>query len=113
MEHLTAVKPWIFGRLRHSLQVLADSPDTQLRGVPAFGYRADDLFLSFDHWRVKVLADFQFELTADQLSCLGEMSHECWTDSGVADSVEWNMVRSKSSETLQAFGWPAQYTKEL
>jgi hypothetical protein len=112
MEYLTADKLWIFGRLKHSLRVLADSAETQLRVVPAFGYRADELFLSFDHWRLKLLANFQFDLTAEQLSCLNslqrifaEMRHECWTDSGVAGSTEWSEVRSKSSETLLAFGW--------
>jgi hypothetical protein len=80
--------------------------------VPAFGYRAHELYLSFDHWRMKVLGNFLSELAADQLSCLESlqqmfvmMGHECWTDASVAESDEWKHVRHLSSKTLQAFGW--------
>jgi hypothetical protein len=112
MELLVADKALVFGRLKHSLQLLAAPPDIQLRVVPAFGYRADELYLSFEHWRSKLLVHFESELQADQLSCLGslqkifvEMNHECWTDSGVAGSLEWQNVRSLSAQTLKAFGW--------
>ena len=112
MELLMADKTWVLDRLKHSLELLAAPPNIQLRVVPAFGYRADELYLSFDHWRAKLLSGFQSELAAEQLSCLDslqqifvEMSHECWTDSGVAASTEWERVRNASSKTLQAFGW--------
>jgi len=112
MELVTADKAWVFDRLKHSLQLLAAPPDIQLRVVPAFGYRADELFLSFDHWRAKLLDNFQSELAAEQLSCLDclqetfvRMGHECWTDNGVHDSTEWQRVRQLSDRTLRAFGW--------
>jgi hypothetical protein len=112
MELLVADKALVFGRLKHSLQLLAASPDIQLQVVPAFGYRADELYLSFEHWRSKLLVHFQSELRADQLSCLDslqqifvEMRHECWTDHAVADSAEWQNVRSLSVQALKTFGW--------
>ena len=112
MELVMADKAWVFDRLKRSLQLLAAPPDIQLRVVPAFGYRADELFLSFDHWRAKLLDNFQSELAAEQLSCLDclqeifvEMGHECWTDNGVHDSAEWKRVRQLSDQTLRAFGW--------
>jgi hypothetical protein len=112
MEFIMADKPLVFSRLKHSLQLLAAPPDIQLRVVPAFGYRADELYLSFEHWRSKLLVYFQSELAADQLTCLNslqqifvEMRHECWTDDGVAGSTEWREVRSLSARALKAFGW--------
>jgi hypothetical protein len=112
MQLVMADRAWVFDRLKHSLQLLAAPPEFQLRVVPAFGYRADELYLSFDHWRAKLLNGFQSELAAEQLACLDslqeifiEMGHECWSDSGVHDSAEWMRVRQLSSQALRAFGW--------
>ena len=112
MQLLMADKAWVFDRLKHSLELLAAPPNIQLRVVPAFGYRADELYLSFDHWSAKLLSSFQSELATEQLYYLDslqqifvQMGHDCWTDSGVAASAEWERVRHLSSKTLQAFGW--------
>jgi hypothetical protein len=71
-----------------------------------------ELYLSFDNWRMQVLANFQFELAADQLFCLdslqeifAKMGRDCWTDSGVLDAAEWKNVRQLSSRAWDAFGW--------
>lgn len=112
MELLMADKALAFGRLKHSLQLLAAPPDTQLRVVPTFGYRAHELYLGFDHWRMKILGNFLSELAADQVSCLDSlqerftlMGPECWTDRGLAHSDEWEHIRQLSSKALEAFGW--------
>jgi hypothetical protein len=112
MELLFANRSLVFDRLKHSLELLAAPPEIQLRVVPAFGYRADELYLSFDHWRNKLLVNFESELATDQLTCLdslqelfGRMGNDCWTDFGVHDSAEWKNVRQLSHLALKAFGW--------
>jgi hypothetical protein len=112
MELLFANRSLVFDRLKHSLELLAAPPEIQLRVVPAFGYRADELYLSFDHWRNKLLVNFQSELAAEQRTSLdslqelfGRMGNDCWTDSGVHESTEWKDVRQLSFQALKAFGW--------
>jgi hypothetical protein len=112
MEVLMANKAWVFDRLKHSLELLAAPPEIQLRVVPPFGYRADELYLSFEHWRMQVLGNFQSDLEADQVSGLDslqqifvQMSQDFWTDGAIASSAEWRHVRHLSSQTLEAFGW--------
>lgn len=112
MEVLMANKAWVFERLKHSLEILAAPPEIQARVVPSFGYRADELYLTFDHWRMKVLGNFQSELEADQLSGLdslqqifARMSQDFWTDAAITNSAEWKKVRHLSTEILQSFGW--------
>jgi hypothetical protein len=119
MELLMADKALVFGRLKHSLELLAAPPDMQLRVVPAFGYRAHELYLGFDHWRMKVLGNFLSELAADQISSLNSlqetftmMGHACWTDRGLADSDEWQHIRHLSSKALEAFGWLCQSSRK-
>jgi hypothetical protein len=120
MELLFANKSLVFNRLKHSIELLAAPPEIQLRVVPAFGYKADELYLSFDHWRNKLLVNFQSELAVDQLTTLdslqelfGRMGNDCWTDSGAHDSAEWQTVRQLSQQTLKAFGWVHEATKPL
>lgn len=112
MEVLIKNKAWVFERLKHSLELLAAPPEIQVRVVPCFEYRADELSLTFDHWRKKVLGNFQSELEADQLSALdylqqifARVGQDFWTEAAIATSAEWKHVRHLSSETLQAFGW--------
>jgi len=112
MELFIGDRAAVFNRLKHSLELLAAPSDFQLRVAPAFGYRADELYLGFEQWRMKVLSNFESELASEQLSCLRslqqiflQMRHECWTDRAVADSTEWKIVRYLSIKALQAFGW--------
>jgi hypothetical protein len=112
MELFIADRAVVFDRLKHSLELLAAPSDFQLRVAPAFGYRADELYMGFEHCRMKVLSNFESELASEQLSCLKslqqiflQMRHECWTDGAVADSTEWKIVRYLSAKALQAFGW--------
>ncbi len=112
MEVDTANRAWLLGRLKHSLRILAAPAEIQLRGVSAFGRKADELYLSFEHWRARVMVSFPSEIAIDQRSLLDSMEkhftgmgRECWTDSGVANSAEWEQVRHLSSKTLRAFGW--------
>jgi len=102
----------LFGRLKNSLHLLAAPADIQLLDSATFGHKADALYLSFAHWRIKVMGNFYSDIAADQLAHLElleqlflSMGKECWTDYGVKNSVEWNYVRLLSAITLQTFGW--------
>src|ERR1700739_372792 len=115
MELFMANKSLVFNQLKHSLELLAAPPEIQLRFVPDFGYRADELYLGFDHWRCQLLVNFQSELAADQLKSLNSiqemfilMGEHCWNDTAVADSAEWKNVRRLSARALGAFGWSDQ-----
>jgi len=112
MEIPKANRAWLLGRLKHSLEILAAPADFQLRAVPPFGHKACQLYMSFNHWRVKVVASFPSEIAMDQRFLLDSMERifrgmgrECWTDDGVSSSPEWKYVRLLSSKTLQTFGW--------
>ena len=111
MEVLKPNRAWLLGRLKHSLEILAAPADIQLRTVQAFGHKAGGLFMSFNHWRTKVIGSFPSEIATDQRSLLDSMDRifmdmgwECWTDDGVSSSPEWERVRLLSSKTLQTFG---------
>lgn len=112
MGVLMANKTWVFERLRHSLELLAAPPEVQ--------YRAGELYLNFDHWRMKILGNFPSELGAEQRACLEclqqifvQMGQDCWTDGGVATTAEWRHVRQLSTQALQAFGWIDSPPKRL
>ncbi|MGB8325380.1 MAG: hypothetical protein WCE52_20645 [Candidatus Acidiferrum sp.] len=112
MESHEVKRIWLFDRLKDSVALLAAPPDIQLREMPISGRKADELFLRFDHWRMKVVGTFQSEIAADQLFCLDsiqqvflKMGRECWSDDGLNNSAEWNHVRRLSTQTLEVFGW--------
>ena len=112
MELFMANKTLVFNRLKHSLELLAAPSEIQLRFVPDFGYRADELYLGFDHWRSQLLVNFESELAADQRNSLNSlqelfvlMDNHCWNDTAVACSSEWENVRRLSARALGAFGW--------
>jgi hypothetical protein len=112
MEVLKPNRDWLLGRLKHSLEILAAPADIQLRAVPPFGHKAGELYMSFNHWRVKVVGSFHSEIAMDQRLLLDSMERtfrgmgqECWTDDGVSSSPKWEHVRLLSSKTLQTFGW--------
>jgi hypothetical protein len=106
----------IFERLKHSLQLLASPPDVQLRILPPYVCRADELALEFDHWWIVVLDNYKADLSLDQLSALTALhekfdwltadSKRHWTDEAIRTSPEWQSVRSLAISTLQAFNWP-------
>jgi len=48
----------VFDRLKHSIQLLACSPETQLKMLPQFVGKAEELALDFDHWREVALDNF-------------------------------------------------------
>src|SRR5258708_40357114 len=68
----------VFNRLKHSLELLAAPSDFQLRVAPGFGYRADELYLGFEQWRMKVLSNFESELAQnlDRKSTRLNSSHQ-------------------------------------
>jgi hypothetical protein len=112
MEVPEVKKVWLFDRLKHSVTLLASPADIQLREVPIFGHKADELFFCFEHWRKRALCSFQSEMKVDQLFCLdsiqqvfAKMGRECWSDDGLRNSAEWRDVRRLSSKTLGVFGW--------
>jgi hypothetical protein len=109
---LDAKKVWLFGRLKHSLQLLASQAEIQFRELPTFCNKSDELFLSYSNWRMALIGNFQSEITAQQLSCLeaiqqqfGRMGRESWTDSAVNNSAEWKQIRQLSRAALEAFRW--------
>jgi hypothetical protein len=67
-------RTWIFERLKHSIQLLACPAEVQLRMMPDFVCKADELTLDFEHWKDVVLADFPSELTPAQESILAAIS---------------------------------------
>lgn len=105
----------IFERLKHSVQLLACPPEVQLRMLPCFVCKADELALDFALWREIVLNNFRTELSTDQmsriesvdrsLSQLTRMRPECWTEEAVRESEEWKLVRALAADALDSFGW--------
>lgn len=110
------LKKNIFERLKHSLQLLAASAETQLRLLPAFVCKADELALEFDHWREVVFQKYTEDLTASQRSTLeavdfklawmSDNPDEHWTEEHVKESEHWREVRVLAAKSLDAFGWP-------
>jgi len=108
----------ILERLKHSLQPLACPPEIQLKMLPRFVCKADELALDFDLWREVVLSNFRSELSTDQMCCiesidqslaqLTRMGPECWTEEAVRQSEEWKRVRTLAADALDAFGWPLE-----
>jgi hypothetical protein len=105
----------IFERLKHSIQLLACSSEIQLKMLPQFVCKADELALDFDNWREVALGNFRSELTAHQLSCLDaidsrfseltRMGAEIWSEDAVRESSEWKAVRTLAAAALESFGW--------
>jgi len=108
----------IFERMKHSIQLLASPSDIQLRLLPPYVCKADELALDFDHWRVVVLDNYERDLNLDQLSALKALqekldwltcdSKKHWTDEAIRTSPEWQGIRSLATSALQAFGWPVE-----
>src|SRR5258707_14856763 len=69
MELFIGDRAAVFNRLKHSLELLAAPPDFLLRVAPGFRYRADELYVGFEQWRMQVLGNFVSELASEQLSC--------------------------------------------
>ncbi len=112
MDVIKPNRDWLLGRLKHALEILAAPADIQLGAVPPFGHKAGELYMSFNHWRVRVVGSFPSEIATDQQFLLDSMEltfrgmdQKCWTDDGVSSSPEWEHVRLLSSKTLQTFGW--------
>jgi len=90
MELFIGDRAAVFNRLKHSLELLAAPSDFQLRVAPGFGYRADELYLGFEQWRMKVLSNFESELASEQLSCLRslhQISYRCATNAGPTEPL--------------------------
>jgi hypothetical protein len=111
MEIPKANRAWLLGRLKHSLEILAAPAHIQLQAVPPFGHKAGELYMSFNHWRSRVVGSLHPEIATGQRALLDSMERtfrsmgqECWTDDGVKSSPEWEDVRFQSSKTLQSFG---------
>lgn len=112
------LKTGIFERLKHSVQLLASSPEVQLRLLPPFVCKADELALDFDHWREVALHNYGEDLSADQTSTLATLDQtfdrltnggsEHWTDEAVRYSQEWQGIRALAAAALKAFGWPLE-----
>ena len=108
----------ILERLKHSIQLLACPADVQLRTLPDFVCKADELALDFDHWKDVVLDNFSSELTPAQeaslaainssLSEMTEAGPPLWTEDSVRQSDQWANTRVLAATALEAFGWPLE-----
>jgi hypothetical protein len=111
-------KEAIFDRLKHSLQLLAASPEVQLRLLPPQVCKADELALDFDQWREVVLHNYGEDLSTDRRSALTALDEklrwlsangrEHWTDQALRHSQEWQNIRDFAARVLDAFGWPIE-----
>jgi hypothetical protein len=111
-------KQAIFERLKHSVQLLASLAEVQLRLLPYFVCKADELALEFDQWREVTVHNYQRDLTTEQLSSLAALDEkldylttkgrEHWTDKAVNESPEWQEVRRLASRVLEVFHWPLE-----
>jgi hypothetical protein len=79
-HYLDAKRLWLFGRLKPSLQLLASQAEIQFRELLTFCNKSDELFLSYNTWRIVLMGNFQSEITAQQLSCRSKQSINNWTD---------------------------------
>jgi hypothetical protein len=94
----------IFERLKHSIQLLACPANIQLKMIPDFVCKPDELPLDFDYWNAVVLGNFRSELTTDQISSsesidralseLTDIGPEHWTEDAVRKSEEWHRLRT-------------------
>jgi hypothetical protein len=108
----------IFRRLKHSVQLLASSPEVQLRLLPPFVCKADELALDFDHWCGIAFHNYGSDLNADQQSALKALDQkfswltknakEEWTDQAIRESGEWQEIRFLATHILDTFGWPIE-----
>ena len=105
-------------RLKYSVQFLACPAEIQLKMLPDFVCKADELALEFDQWRHVVLDSLSSELTAAQRSSLdaidaslSEMTEpgSClWTEDAVRKSSHWANLRAQAATALESFGWPSE-----
>ncbi len=105
---------WVSKELRHSLQALAVPADVQLRLLPDFVCKADELALNFNDCYSLITAEA--ELTDRQKAALdaldakldemgGAGNEHLWTEKALGIRPEWEEVRRLAVETLDAFGW--------
>jgi hypothetical protein len=112
------LKTRILERLKHSVQLLAASPEIQLSLLPNYVCKADELALDFDLWLEITLHNSQTDLTTDQRSALTALNEKLghltaegkqhWNDEAVRTSRAWQEVRNLAKLVLEAFGWPAE-----
>ncbi len=108
----------ILERLKHSIQLLACPADIQLRMLPDFVCKADELALNFDNWKDVVLRNVSFDLTPAQKASLAALDSSLlemtnagpplWTEDSVRQSDEWAHTRVLAATALDAFGWPLE-----
>ena len=111
-------KTTIIQRLRHSVQLLASSPEVQLRHLPAYVSKADELALELDQWSKIALHNYERDFSKEQLEALSALNKKLdwltnegeqnWTEEAVRMSASWNEVRCLARAVLDSFGWPAE-----
>jgi len=111
----TVDRAGILDRLKHSIQLLGCPAEVQLKSLPDFVCKADELALDFDHWKSVALENFRLDLTEYQVQCLraldysltelSDRSSELWTETAVRDSAEWQRLRALAGIVLESFGW--------
>jgi hypothetical protein len=111
----TVSRQGILDRLKHSIQLLGCPAEMQLKLLPVFVCKADELALDFDNWKTVALKNFGPQLTEYQLHCLSALDErltelsrsnpEIWTENAMRESVEWQRIREVALVALEAFGW--------
>jgi hypothetical protein len=65
-----------FFSLRSPLDSARCDLPQQFREWPSVCNKSEELFLSYNNWRVALMGNFQSEITAQQLSCLETIQQE-------------------------------------
>jgi hypothetical protein len=119
--------PWVWLRLKHSLQALSMPADVQLGLFPDFVSKADELALDFDNF-YQVVVTNDLVLTGKQRDTLARIDvrldamsdkekSELWTPEGLKERTEWREIRELASNALSEFGWaverPPSYAHEF
>jgi hypothetical protein len=112
------IKVGVFERLKHSVQLLALPAEAQLKLLPSFVCKADELASDYETWREVTLRNYGKELSVDQVSSMAQLDEKLegltddgsqhWSDAAVRTSPEWQDVRHLAAGVLRAFGWPAE-----
>ena len=81
MEEL---KNSIIHRLKHSIQLLASTAETQLGLLPDFVCKGDELVLEYDHWQGVAIGNYAREFNEGQLVALDQIDRKLsfLTDAG-------------------------------
>ena len=105
---------WRVERLLETLQLLASDAETQVEVFPKFVHVPDEIASAFDECFLMVEEHCMDEVSKAQMALLIEMdaildklsspeNRPLWSVAAMRESQEWETVRVKARELLQAF----------